>query len=185
MNLTYRLATPSDAAALSALAQQLFPDACPDFIPADAIERFNRSKLNEEVFAAFLANPQRFVTVVVEGEAGVLWGYSLTDLDPAEADTPVDWVASLASGNKPAYLSKLYVHPDVRGSGVAHQLMERVLETARHHGAPGVFLGTSIVNARSNAFYAKCGFEIVGNRFFDFEPGLECRDYLRAVTFEA
>lgn len=183
MNLTYRLATPKDAPTLSALAQQLFPDACPEFVPADAIERFNQNKLNEDVFAAYLAKPQRFVTVVAEDQSGVLRGYSLTDLDPDEDDMPTDWVASLGSHHKPAYLSKLYIHPDTRGTGVARQLMERVLGTARDHGAPGVFLGTSVDNARSNAFYTKCGFEIVGDRLFDFEPGLECRDYVRALTF--
>lgn len=183
MTITYRLADRSEAAAVSALAQELFPDACPDYIPQDAIERFNAKKLNAAVFEEVLSDPERFVVTLAEDEQGKLLGYTVVDRDPDMSELPQDWVAGLPQGQKPTYLSKFYLHPDARGTGVSRELMPRVLEVARAAGAPAAFLGTNVDNARANAFYAKYGYEVIGKRVFDFEPGIECIDYIRAVTF--
>lgn len=174
MNITYRLAEQKDAQAVSELARELFPDACPHFIPADAIEKFNDDKLNKTVFAGFLDQSERMIINLAQGEDGRLLGYSLLDTqpDPAEFLDTVD--------QNSAYLSKFYVHPDARGTGVARELMDRVVNDAKDSGFASVFLGTNIYNDRANAFYAKNGFEIVGERIFPFAPGIDCTDYVRA-----
>lgn len=174
MNITYRSATPDDALAVSELARELFPDACPHFIPADAIEEFNDDKLNETVFAEFLDQSERMIINLAQGEDGKLLGYTLLDTQP-DPDELLDTV-----DKNSAYLSKFYVHPDARGTGVAHELMDRVVDDAQQAGFASVFLGTNIYNERANAFYAKNGFEIVGERIFPFAPGIDCTDYVRA-----
>ncbi len=174
MNITYRLAEQKDARAVSELARELFPDACPHFIPADAIEKFNDDKLNETVFAGFLDQSERMIINLAQGEDGRLLGYSLLDTQPDSAEL-LDTV-----DQNSAYLSKFYVHPDARGTGVARELMDRVVNDAKDAGFASIFLGTNIYNDRANAFYAKSGFEIVGERIFPFIPGIDCTDYVRA-----
>lgn len=55
-----------------------------------------------------------------------------------------------------------------------------MVDDAQQAGFASVFLGTNIYNERANAFYAKNGFEIVGERIFPFAPGIDCTDYVRA-----
>jgi ribosomal protein S18 acetylase RimI-like enzyme len=65
-------------------------------------------------------------------------------------------------------LSKIYVHPDHLGSGVAGSLIRAALDTAPGlaPGAP-VWLGTNGENLRAQAFYRKHGFDVVGRRTYD------------------
>ena len=73
-------------------------------------------------------------------------------------------VAAAVRHRPTAELSKLYVHPDQHGGGVASALVERALHAAVDEGAVSVWLGVNIHNARANRFYEKSGFAIVGTK---------------------
>ena len=57
MSYTLRRAALADADALSALAGELFPDACPSFLPRSAIDAFIAENLSIEAFRGHLAHP--------------------------------------------------------------------------------------------------------------------------------
>jgi len=52
----------------------------------------------------------------------------------------------------------MWVAPDLRGTGVARELVERVVEWSREHGRARVVLSVEGDNARAVRLYEKCGF---------------------------
>jgi len=55
-------------------------------------------------------------------------------------------------------LSNVAVHPDFRGRGIAHQLLEATIQEARHRGARYVILETRTDNPAAQHLYATLGF---------------------------
>lgn len=56
------------------------------------------------------------------------------------------------------YLVGMWVAPERRGTGVAQQLVERVVEWARGRGATRVLLSVEAGNTRAARLYERCGF---------------------------
>jgi ribosomal protein S18 acetylase RimI-like enzyme len=78
------------------------------------------------------------------------------------------------------HLVGMWVAPDLRGSGVAGQLVERVVAWSRSRGCSRVVLSVEGNNARAARLYEKCGFAELaepphlpydprpGTRFYEF-----------------
>lgn len=56
------------------------------------------------------------------------------------------------------YLVGMWVAPDLRGTGVARELVDSVVAWARGHGRTRVILSVEGDNARAARLYEKCGF---------------------------
>jgi ribosomal protein S18 acetylase RimI-like enzyme len=56
------------------------------------------------------------------------------------------------------HLVGMWVAPDLRGSGVARELVEHIIEWSRSHGRVRVVLSVERGNARAARLYEKCGF---------------------------
>ena len=70
----------------------------------------------------------------------------------------VGTIALIDIGNSEAVLRKMFVHPAYRGSGVAQDLLETLLEWCRSNGIRTVFLGTIDIMKAAHRFYEKNGF---------------------------
>lgn len=93
---------------------------------------------------------------------GELLGYTMLVMgEPSDPD-----VAAAITVRPTAELSKVYVHPDAHGAGVARQLVEATVAEAATRGAAAVWLGVNEENARANRFYDKSGFAQVGSKRF-------------------
>ncbi|MDF1705275.1 MAG: GNAT family N-acetyltransferase [Aeromicrobium sp.] len=168
-----RPARQHEVEALHELAAATFPLACPSHLPAVAIAEFIATHLSVAAFTAHLAEPDHAVLVAeVDGD---LRGYALAKL--GRPDDP-DVLAAVPDGPW-CELSKLYVHPDAHGSGLARALLDAVESTARDASAVTLWLGVNALNARANAFYAKQGLEVVGPRRFVVGGQVE-EDFVRA-----
>ena len=78
------------------------------------------------------------------------------------------------------YLVGMWVAPDLRGSGVASQLVEHVVAWSRDRDRSRIVLSVEGDNGRAARFYERCGFaELVeppplpyepnpGNRFYEY-----------------
>jgi len=78
-----------------------------------------------------------------------------------------DAIVGLATGlpeDDDWHLVGMWVSPEVRGSGVADQLVVAVCELARESGAASVTLWVTEVNCRARAFYRRFGFVPTGGR---------------------
>ncbi|WP_435358114.1 GNAT family N-acetyltransferase [Haloarchaeobius sp. DFWS5] len=106
-------------------------------------------------------------------------GYELVvavddDADPADddvalADTPGDFTGFIATELNPAppifdqpdrlKIGDIFVREPYRGSGLASDLVDRVVERARDENYPELALDVDVDNERALAFYDRIGFE--------------------------
>lgn len=160
MTVVVRPAHAAEASAVADLAAVTFPLACPPSSTPEDHAAFIAANLTPTHFAAHLADPAR--DVLVADEDGTLLGYTL--LVAGEPYAPE--VAAVVPSRPTVELSKCYVLPGRHGGGVAGALMTASLDVARARGAAGVWLGVNDENARAQTFYARSGFEVVGERVF-------------------
>jgi GNAT superfamily N-acetyltransferase len=77
------------------------------------------------------------------------------------------------------FLVAMWVAPELRGTSVARDLVERVVEWARARGAARVCLSVEPGNDRAAGLYEKCGFqEIVDPPPFPYQARADNRFYV-------
>ncbi len=150
--------SPQDAEIVAALAARTFGDACPPWLSRQYVQEFIDKELSAARFASWIAEPDAHV--VLASADGAVHGYALW-IDDVHAEVPSEF-----SGERTAYLSKLYVDADWRGDGIAAALMQAVIDGARAAGCVALWLGVNDENARARTFYAKWGMRAVGRRDF-------------------
>lgn len=163
-----RVASREDAPSLAELAALTFPLACPPGTSPEAIAAHVATHLGPASFRAWATSPEHVLLLaettpaLPDGVPAVL-GYALL-VRGAPDDTDV---ARAVGHHVSVELSKIYVHPDALGTGVAGTLMDAVLDAAATLG-PGtaLWLGTNGRNERAQAFYRKHGFETAGSRTY-------------------
>ncbi len=164
-----RQAAPDDAAALHELAAVTFPLACPPGTEPASIVAHIAEHLSHERMRGYLADPTR--ALFVADDDGTLLGYTMLVLaDPIDADPDDADVAAVVMARPTAELSKCYLLPGSHGSGMATRLVEATVLAATEAGATSVWLGVNRHNERANAFYAKRGFDVVGEKTFFVGP---------------
>jgi diamine N-acetyltransferase len=159
-----RRATVDDAAETAWLAALTFPLACPPGTPPSDMAVHIAHKLTPGHFREWATSVEH--ALLVHDDGARLLGYVLLVLGTPDSAAETDAVRT-ASGREAPYveLSKIYVHPDVLGGGVAGALMQGAIEAAAELGPDlPLWLGTNARNERAQAFYRKSGFEVVGRR---------------------
>lgn len=153
MTVTFRTATRADAARLAELGAQTFTDTFGHlYDPAD-LAIFLKSHTSE-AWAKELADPAFSVRI-------------------AELDSRLVGYAKLGPPHLPfeprgeaAELRQLYVVEEMKGRGVARELMDWVLQRARDRRADHLYLSVFTDNHRARRFYEKMGFEAEGTYAF-------------------
>ena len=187
----FRRAQPGEAATCSAIASRLFPQACPDYLPADAIARFVAEELSEQAFKAYLADPGTLIILAevsspekVKDES--VWeaaGYTLINAG-APGFVPLEENLVKAGGENCAYLSKCYLDQRWRGSGLAGAMLEvshAQLQALFPH-ITKIGLGTNQANRRALKFYRHHGYRKCGRRTF-MVGGIENQDLIAVRDF--
>ena len=165
---TLRPAVLADVPSLSAFASAHFPDAAPSVVPREFVTAFVSENLDEASFTRYIETGAYSFTLAVN-EAGDIIAYSGIDHEaPQPAEIP---------GNA-AYLSKVYLSAETRGTGLARELMDAAIAAARADGKDGLYLGTHQLNHRAQAFYEKMGFTRVGERTFQLTATEVAHDYI-------
>jgi ribosomal protein S18 acetylase RimI-like enzyme len=154
------------------------------------IEKEDWQRLRDVRLRALAADPEAFLAT--HAEAALLpdevWMSRATpDEDGSsfaiERDGRFDGLVSCFVADDPAtvFLVAMWVAPELRGTGVASELVERVVVWAREHRAERVCLSVEPDNERAARLYEKCGFAETkspppfpyepnpGNRFYVFE----------------
>lgn len=162
MTFTIRLARPEDAAELSVFAAASFHDTFAADNDPVQLEKYIRESFSEARQSAEIRDPHG-IMLLAEDEGGApgrrIMGYAhLIGGEPPAAVT----------GPAPIELKRIYVGRDWHGRGVAQALMDAALSAARARGARTVWLGVWERNPRAVSFYAKFGFERVGEHTFMF-----------------
>lgn len=154
-----RLDDSPDPAEVADLAARTFPDACPAWLPAEAVRAHIATELSPERFD-FYGEDKDHQLLGVRAEGGPLLGYSLVIL-------PVASTPPLAELEGAAELSKCYLEGSWRGSGLNAFLLGAALDrAARALGHGRIWLGTNAGNKRAIRAYERHGFELAGRRTY-------------------
>jgi ribosomal protein S18 acetylase RimI-like enzyme len=157
-----RRATPDDCDILAALGERTFRETFVDGFaiayPADDLAQFVAQSYAPEVFAAKLADPTQALWLAVVGDEPL--GYA--NAGPCRLPHP-----EVEPHHGELY--RLYVSQDRHGRGVGRRLMETALAWLDRDGPAPLWLGVWSGNLKAQAFYARYGFEKVGE--YDFPVG--------------
>ena len=153
MTVEYRTATVRDAEALSALGIATFTDTFGHLYRPGDLAIFLQNHAPEG-WARELADPA-FAVRVAEFD-GRMVGYA--KLGPPHLP--------FEPRGEAAELRQLYVLEEMKGQGVAHALIEWVIERARDRRADHLYLSVFTDNHRARRFYEKYGFEPEGTYAF-------------------
>jgi GNAT superfamily N-acetyltransferase len=156
MNWIVRPAVAADAADLSELAERTFRDAFSALNTAENMDLHCASAFSPAAQAAEIANAD-IHTVVAESD-GRLVAFAQVHL---RSNSP-----GCVPVSPSVELRRIYVERSFHGTGLARDLMARVLAAAEAHGAAVVWLGVWERNPRAIRFYQGCGFSEVGDHVF-------------------
>ena len=158
MTIEIRPATAADAPALSRLGAATFRETFEGENSPEDMARYLADSFSPERQAAEIADP-RGTVLLAEHHDGrpTLVGYAHLIAGPAP---------EAVRGAAPLELKRIYVARAWHGRGVAQALMSAAVDTARARGAQTLWLGVWERNPRAVAFYAKYGFERVGEHAF-------------------
>jgi ribosomal protein S18 acetylase RimI-like enzyme len=156
MTVSYRDATPADAAVLDRIFDTSFCDTFAHLYSQEDLDTFLSSfgvadweeQLKDPTFACRIAQVD-----------GVAAGY--IKIGPLKLPVETNGPALL--------LDQLYVLKEHHGMGIAQELMNWAFDEAAERGASQLFLTVYIDNHRARRFYDRYGFEAVGR--YDFMVG--------------
>jgi ribosomal protein S18 acetylase RimI-like enzyme len=156
MKITYRDATPADAAVIDRIFDTSDCDTFAHHYAAEDLDVF-LAGFNVADWRRELEDPAyEFRIGEVNGEPV---GY--VKLGPMKL--PIET-------NRPALvLDQLYILKEHHGVGIAHALMDWTVDRAKRRGAEELFLTVYVDNHRARRFYDRYGFEAVGR--YDFMVG--------------
>lgn len=167
------------ADAVSAVAQETFPLACPPHSsPADIAEHL-ANNLRPQDFRDYIDDPDADALIARPLPEGPILGYALVfHRDPTDDD-----VRAVITRRPVSEVSKMYVLPDHHARGrsqsASRALMTAAIDSARARGRVQVWLGVNQENRRAQRFYAKMGFHRVGVKTFSLNGSIE-HDYVLA-----
>ena len=146
--ISYRNATPADAATMADLGRRTFTETFGHLYKPEDLALFLQSH-SEQGWATELSDPAYAIRLVEErGEAA---GYAKLGPPslPFEPRGPC------------IELRQFYVLKPWHGRGVSQELMRWALEEAMARGAKEMYLSVFVDNHRARRFYARYGFEFV------------------------
>jgi ribosomal protein S18 acetylase RimI-like enzyme len=153
MIVSYREATPADAATLDRIFDTVFCDTFAHLYRAEDLNAF-LSSFGVADWEGQLGDPA-FAVRIAEVEGKPVGYLKLGPLKlPVEANGPA------------LLLDQLYVLKEHHGAGIAKELMDWALGETARRGATQLFLTVYIDNHRAKRFYDRYGFEAVGRYAF-------------------
>jgi ribosomal protein S18 acetylase RimI-like enzyme len=150
-----RIAMPSDAKSLAALAEATFRDTFGSMNSAEDMKLHCQTSYGESIQRSEISDPD-IVTMVSE-DGGQLIAYA--QLRWSEAPHCV-------AAKYPGEIQRLYVAKAWLGKGIAQDLMAVCIKEIERRGSDLIWLGVWERNPRAIAFYRKFGFAEVGDHIF-------------------
>lgn len=156
-DIQLRLAVPGDEAALALLGQATFLESFAGILDgADIIAHCQRQHA-PDLYRDWLGAPAKrlWLAEIAPGAAPV--GYLV--LSPAD-------LPAIATGEGDLEIKRIYLLHRFQGLRIGQRLMAAAIAHARKAGASRLLLGVYAENHAALAFYARCGFSVVGQRVF-------------------
>lgn len=172
MNAVIRQAKQADAIPLARLAESTFRETFSHENLASNIDMHCLQNFSSEIQEQEILN-SNIVTVLAEVES-TLVGFAQLRLESS-----VDCIKA----SKSSELYRLYISNKQQGSGLAHQIIKRILCVASNAKNDCIWLGVWEHNPRAITFYQKYGFSMAGEHVFRLGRDLQ-RDLIMVATVE-
>ena len=150
-----RNAQTDDVPKLAALGAATFAGTFQHLYSAENLASFLGRFHSEDYYHAALADPS--IRIIVIEEAGELIGYTKINPNGLPCDPPRPDALELA---------RLYLAEGQRSKGLGHRLMQAVIDHAETHNFPEIILSVYADNIGAHKFYARYGFEKIGEYKF-------------------
>ena len=154
--IDYRPATAQDTSALSELGRASFVDAFGHLYSTKNLNCFLEETYSLPVIERELSDPMRLFRIAEQG--GKMLGYCKLGLDVTLDHDP--------GGRRVMELKQLYLRGVQTGSGIGAALMEWALDEAKKRQFDDVILSVWSGNRDAQRFYARHGFEKIGDTIF-------------------
>jgi ribosomal protein S18 acetylase RimI-like enzyme len=155
MNISLRIVQPSEAAEVAALGRETFYEKWGAGYSEADMSAYLAEAFALELIQEELNNP--LITYIVADVDGVPVGYGKL----------VRNKKALLFGDEPLIeLERLYVFEKFHATGLAQQLMHRLLKIAQDEKWTWIILGVDVNNHRAIRFYTKYGFETFDKKIF-------------------
>jgi len=150
-----RRATADDASKLALLGAATFLVAFASDHPGDALVDHTALEHSAGRYAGWLTRPD-YAFWLIETPLGAPIGYAM--ICPPELDITPD--------PQSLELKRIYTLPGWQSAGLGQKLIEAAIVEARERGATTLYLCVYQVNVNAQRFYARHGFEKVGQQQF-------------------
>jgi ribosomal protein S18 acetylase RimI-like enzyme len=158
--MNIRLATEHELPILESLAREIWPHTYADIITKEQMDFMLNWMYSRE-------------TLVAQQQAG--HEFYLISKD----NTDVGFIALEQAGQE-LKVNKVYVLPEIQGSGAGKQLMDKAIERAKTKNCTHLFLQVNRAN-KAKFFYDKLGFTIRSEEDFDIGNGFFMNDYVKEL----
>ena len=159
-DITMRMITPEDVAALSFISKETFYDTFTGTCSPDDMDHFLEKYYNEETLLGELKE-EGLEYFFAETEGKAIGYLSFRDENPDFNEI---------KGSTALELKRFYVIKEFHGRGVAKHMMDFFILHATSQAYDEVFLGVWEFNYRAQKFYSKYGFQMTNHRH-DFPIG--------------
>jgi ribosomal protein S18 acetylase RimI-like enzyme len=146
---------PADAATLSRLSARVFTDSFGHLYSDEDLRTFLRESYAVEAYARFLEDPAHACWLLEQ--AGEAVGYALAG--PCGLPHPD---AAIGDGE----LKRIYLLPRLQNGGCGSRLFQAALDWLQRDGPRTLWIGVWSENLGAQRFYARHGFEKVGEYEF-------------------
>ena len=163
-----RPATPADAPRLALLGQATFLESYAGLLPVTDILAHSAHQHAASLYERWLQDPAYACWLAEAEEGAAPVGYLLL--------SPVD-LPLAAVDARDREVKRIYLLHRFQGGGLGRRLMAAAEDHARGHGIARLLLGVYSRNEAALAFYARMGWERVGERRFRVGDG-EYFDYV-------
>ena len=167
--MTVRLATLNDVSALLQLVRRVVP-----LMQATGNFQWDDHYPNAAVFEKDVALEQLWVAELDGKLVGV--AAITTDQEPEYAQVGWDLTETAI------VVHRLAVDPDVRGRGIAAQLLAQADEVARQRGIDVLRIDTNTQNEATQRLFPKAGYIFAGEIGLGFRPGLRFYCYEKRLN---
>ncbi len=169
-----RQAGPEDAPRLALVAKATFLETFAGLLDGADILAHCEREHDEAAYRSWLADPDAQLWLAETEEGGAPIGFALL----ARPSLPIP------TGERDLELKRIYLFSRFHGSGTGKALFEAALAEARRRRSERLLLGVYAGNERARAFYAKSGFQPIGERRFEV-GGRSYADVIHALDLSA
>ena len=159
-SLALRAASEAEIPALRALAERIWRVSYTEMLTPAQIDYMLSWMYAPETIAREIAEGVLWETAWLDGE---MVGFHSCTLETAEQRLK---------------LNKLYLLPELQGSGLGQQLLEHVHTLAAQRGARQVWLQVNKTNARAIRAYERAGYVVERSAVFDIGGGFVMDDFI-------